>query len=234
MVQPPLEPPPRWGSSLVGKRGKFFVFGGAAGPSGGGGLALDDVWELDVARGTFRGPLDSPANKEREENRGATAGDANLGFDDDLPLQAPAWRWGRQGLAECRGEGVVGGRCCLLLKYGFTSDSCLQCKASVLRPRTAAGAAAATTSPRDAPRRRPCGATSGSWCSRLPLEQGVRAGGAEWVGVVGEPEREAAYGEQYVVKSGAGAFGNVASQNGGYFLGCTARAPRSRAPSTWG
>ena len=80
----PLDSPPRWGSSLVGKRGKFFVFGGAAGPSGGGGLALDDVWELDVARGTFRGPLDSPANKEREENRGSTAGDtANLGFDDD-------------------------------------------------------------------------------------------------------------------------------------------------------
>ncbi len=228
MVQPPLEPPPRWGSSLVGKRGKFFVFGGAAGPSGGGGLALDDVWELDVARGTFRGPLDSPANKEREENRGATAGDtANLGFDDDTSAFQGAGvavgPYKDSPDAAGSGWGVVGRPLPYgPLKYGFTSDSCAsECKGfefyalqdgswcgcgNDLAHATRLGAGS-------------CGTTGGSWCNYVyrSNKEFVRAAPGGWASSA-SPNAKAAYGEQYVVKSGAGAFGDVASQNGGYFV----------------
>ena len=87
------------------------------------------------------------------------------------------------------------------LKYGFTSDSCAsECKGFEFYA-----------------------LQYGSWCGcGNDLAHATRLGagscGASGWASSASPNAKAAYGEQYVVKSGAGAFGDVASQNGGYFL----------------
>lgn len=58
-------PPGRYGASVLAKKGKLFIFGGQGGVSD--AKLYDDVWEFDMARGTFRGPLVSDINAERLE-----------------------------------------------------------------------------------------------------------------------------------------------------------------------